>query len=336
MKKGDSIQADIDAKRRQLIANNHTATHLLHFALQQVLGAHIRQAGSLVDANKLRFDFNHHKAVTHEELRQIEALVNEKIRENRPVAAYEVSYEEAQKKPEIKQFFGDKYGKNVRVIDIEFSKELCGGTHTKQTGDIGIFRITKESSIAAGVRRIEGVTGKAAEDFAHSLEDLGNQTASLLKTTLPQLPERATSLLEENKRLLQELKTFRRSSLKQMAIELEAKAIPLGHSHFLAASVELEGDEVGYLSDHLMQRFPSLVLILATKSGDKCQLFVKVTPDLVQKGLQAVQLIKEIAPLVGGSGGGRADSAQAGGKLPDGIGAAFEKAKQIVASAKVS
>ncbi|OGN64605.1 MAG: alanine--tRNA ligase, partial [Chlamydiae bacterium RIFCSPHIGHO2_12_FULL_49_9] len=170
LKKNDQVVASIDVKRRVEIRNNHTATHLLHWALQKVLGPHIKQAGSLVDEKRLRFDFSHHKPLSPAELKEIERLVNEKIRENLPVQTYELSFEEAQKRSEIKQFFGEKYGDRVRVVDIEFSKELCGGTHALRAGDLGLFKIAKESSIAAGVRRIEAVTGKYAEELIEAGE----------------------------------------------------------------------------------------------------------------------------------------------------------------------
>ncbi len=185
LKVGLTVNAEIDSVRRQSIANNHTATHLLHWALQQVLGTHIQQAGSVVDASRLRFDFNHHKALSKEELRHVERLVNEKVRENKSVKVYELSYEEAQKHKEIKQFFGEKYGAKVRVIDIDYSKELCGGTHTANVGTIGFFRITKEGSISAGVRRIEAMTGAMAETFVYETEDLVEHTAAELTQNAP-------------------------------------------------------------------------------------------------------------------------------------------------------
>lgn len=327
---GEAVSAEIDTPRRTLITNNHTATHLMHWALQQVLGAHIRQAGSVVDPSRLRFDFNHHKALSAEELQQIESLVNEKIRENRPVSVYELSYEEAQKKSDIKQFFGDKYGAKVRVIDIDFSKELCGGTHVAQTGVIGFFRILKESSIAAGVRRIEAVTGKAAEEFTQHNEQLAHHAAAQLKASLQQLPEKVSALLEENRHLLAQIKQLRRAALKDLAAQLSSSAQPIGATHLITAAVDLENEELGLLAEQLMKLRPSLVLILGTKSADRCQLLVRVSPDLVQKGIQAVALIKEIAPLIGGTGGGRPDSAQAGGKFPDKLPAAFQHAQQIL------
>lgn len=324
---GEPVVARIDAKRRQLIANHHTATHLLHWALQQVLGEHIRQAGSLVETDRLRFDFSHHKPMTEEEIRRIEKLVNEKIREDQEVKTYELSYEEAQKRSDIKQFFGEKYGSKVRVIDIAYSKELCGGTHVHHVGHIGLFRILKESSIAAGVRRIEAATGKTAEDFMYQNEGYGISVAALLKTQLPQLPEKAAALLEENRQLSAELKAFRKGALKQLAQELSGKIEQIGTLPFLSALVPVEPEDLAHLADELMGRNRSLILLLALKTADRCQLLARVSSDLVQKGVQAGALIKEIAPSIGGTGGGKAESAQAGGKQPEGIPAAFEKAR---------
>lgn len=330
LKVGQHIHAKVDGKRRARIACNHTATHLLHWALQKVAGPHIRQAGSLVDATHLRFDFNHHKPLTEEELLEIEQLVNEKIRQDQKVQVYELSYEEAQKRSDIKQFFGDKYGSKVRVIDIDFSKELCGGTHTHHLGTIGLFRILKESGIAAGVRRIEAVTGQEAEAFMYENEDLAKKAALLVKTPLSKLPEKITALLEENKNLGQEIKNFKKHSVLQLSEALAKKVKKLGQITFLAESVALDWDSVLLLADDLMHRCPSLVLVLATKTEERCQLLVKVSADLVKQGIQAVSLIKEIAPLVGGTGGGKNDAAQAGGKHPEGLPLAFEKAEQIL------
>ena len=325
---GEPITARVEGNRRQLIANNHTATHLLHWALQKVLGEHIRQAGSLVDPTRLRFDFSHHKALSPQELRQIEDLVNDKIRENRAVETYELSYEEVQSRADIKQFFGEKYGSTVRVIDIDYSKELCGGTHTLRVGSIGLFKITKEGSISAGIRRIEAATGKAAELVVREQEELLESSAALLKTPAHNLQERISHLMEEGRQLSQELKTYRKAALKQTAKELAEKAEKVGMISYVCATVAVDTDLVADLAEEIMHHLRSGVIVLAVKLEGRCQLLVKVSPDLVQQGIQAVQLIKEIASLVGGSGGGKADSAQAGGKSPEGLPQAFEKAKQ--------
>jgi alanyl-tRNA synthetase len=325
---GEPVKAEVDAKRRQEIANHHTATHLLHWALQKVLGGHIRQAGSLVEADRLRFDFNHHKALSKEEIRQIEMLVNEKVREDTPVKAYELSYEEAQRHPEIKQFFGEKYGSKVRVIDIDFSKELCGGTHTHHVGTIGYFRIAKEGSISSGVRRIEAVSGKSAEMFTYENEDHAEKAAELLKVSPAKLVERVSAFLEEHKHLAQELKQFKKAALKQLAKDLVSKAQQAGSISFIAEVVPVEAEMLPELAEDLISALHSGVVLLGIKTDGRCQLMARISSDLVQKGIQAVPLIKEIAPAVGGSGGGKPESAQAGGKNPEGLSLALDKAKQ--------
>jgi alanyl-tRNA synthetase len=325
---GEKIHAQIDAKRRQEIANNHTATHLLHWALQHILGEQIRQAGSLVEEGRLRFDFNHHKALAKTEIREIELLVNAKIREGTPVKAYELSYDEAQRHPEIKQFFGEKYGKKVRVIDIDFSKELCGGTHTHNVGTIGYFRIVKEGSISSGVRRIEAVTGKDAELFTYENEDPVEKAAELLKVSPAKLIERMTAFLDEHKHLAHELKQFKKAALKQLAKDLISNTQQIGSISFIAEVISVEAEMVPELMENLISALQSGVVLLGIPTDGRCQLMARVSSDLVSKGIQAVQLIKEIAAIIGGSGGGKPESAQAGGKHPEKLSHALDMAKQ--------
>ncbi len=302
---GETVVAEVDVARRINIQNNHTATHLLHWALMKVLGPHVRQAGSVVEPSRFRFDFNHHKALSKEEIEYIENLVNEKIRENKPVHSYELSYEEAQKMPEIKQFFGDKYGAKVRVIDIEESKELCGGTHTSHTGTIGYFRILKEGSIAAGVRRIEAITGHAAEEFVRHHEK--------------ELEAKIAAQIEETKKIEHQLKTTRRAILREMAQTLTHKIEHVGSTPLLATVVSVQPSELSQLVEEVMTRITSGVVLLAAEQEGKCQIILRVTPDLLQKGIHADKILKEVAPLVGGSGGGRPEGAQAGGKSPENL-----------------
>lgn len=330
LKIGDMVTAYIDSIRRQKIANNHTATHLLHWALHQVLGEHIKQAGSVVDPLRLRFDFSHHKALTTEEIDQIEDLVNAKIRENKAVNAYEISYDQAQKQQDIKQFFGEKYGATVRVIDIDYSKELCGGTHTQAVGNIGFFRIAKESSIAAGIRRIEAVTGEEAELMARQSDQQLAALATALKTQPAKLMERMEKLLEENKELANQLKSAKKGQLGDLATALVNKAEIVNGIPLIAAEPEISPEELRPLADEIMAKFPSGVLILAAKHEDKCQLIVRVSDDLVAKGTKAIDLIKAIAPIVEGTGGGKANSAQAGGKAPHKIKEALDKARELL------
>ncbi|MGR3911824.1 MAG: alanine--tRNA ligase [Candidatus Rhabdochlamydia sp.] len=305
---GDSVTALIDITRRHQIQNAHTATHLLHFALVDILGAHLKQAGSLVEPNRLRFDFNHHKPLTEEDISLIEDAVNSKIREDHKVKTYDMSYEEARQKGEIKQFFGDKYGTVVRVVDIGFSQELCGGTHTSSTGTIGYFRIVKESSIAAGVRRIEAVIGKQADVW--------------VKESVKLLEEKLQSQALEIKGYQQQLKAARKSVLKEMAKDLIQRGlIHIGQAPhpipFIQGEVKVEIAELGDTAQLIADHFPSSVVLLGTALPSKCQVILKISSDLVKKGLNASSLLKEFLPLIEGSGGGKPDLAQAGGKAPE-------------------
>lgn len=326
----DDICAIIDKERRLKIQNNHTATHLLHWALQKVVGDHIKQAGSVVDQERLRFDFNHHKALTEEEIVLIEDLVNEKIRINQTVDDYELSYEDAQKKKDIKQFFGDKYGNVVRVIDIDFSKELCGGTHTAKTGNIGYFRIVKEGSISAGVRRIEAVSGKEAEQFARQQELLLKTAANLLKTTPLLVPEKIERLLLDSSDLQKQIKVHALEKLKKQAKELVKNHEKMGDVPCVFALLEKESASLKDLADLIGNDLKSFVIVLASIEEDKVQLLTKISSDLHEKGLLANRLIKEIAPLIGGSGGGKQDLAQAGGKEKSKAQEALNKAREWI------
>ncbi len=330
LKVGDPVMAKVDLPRRQNIANNHTATHLLHWALCRVLGDHVKQAGSVVDADRLRFDFSHHKALTQDEVRAIEDMINAKIRENTHVKAYELTYDDVMNRDDIKQFFGEKYDKIVRVIDIDYSKELCGGTHTSQLGNIGLFRIAKEGSIAAGVRRVEAVTGKQAESIAREEENLLNNLAENLKTQPQKLQTRIEKILEENKVLAQELKTLKKGQLKSMVAELVQSAREIEGVSLVANEVSVSGGELKELAEEIMNQLSSGVIILAATKGERCQLIAQVSDDLVPKGIKAGDLIKALAPIIGGGGGGKANFAQAGGKNPEKIQEALQTAQTLI------
>ncbi len=328
---GEPVIAGIDQKRRREIAKHHTATHLLHWALQKVLGSHIKQGGSLVEPKRLRFDFNHHKALSKEELREIEKLVNEKIWENVPLKTYELKFEEMEKHPDIKQFFGDKYGDVVRVVDINgYSKELCGGTHVSNVGEVGYFRIAKEGSIAKGVRRVEAVTGKEAEKLRYALEDQLSNIALTLKSNLPKVEDALQKLVKENEHLKEKALFARKKYLSDLASNLmanikKAKDIPI-----LSAVVDIQKSELGELGNDLLNRMQSGVLFLCVIEGENCQLFIKVSPDLVEKGIHANTLIKAITTLVEGTGGGKKEMAQGGGKNSKGVVSAFEKVEEML------
>lgn len=303
---GLTVTASIDTIRRQKIANNHTATHLLHWALQKILGEHVRQAGSIVEAKRLRFDFSHHKALSEEEIKKIEDLVNEKIRENRHVEAYEIPYEEAQKNRKIKQFFGEKYGSKVRVIDLDYSQELCGGTHTSAVGNIGYFRIVEEGSIASGVRRIVAVTGSEAEAFARQAEEELKSLADLLKLQPAQVPERIKKLIEENKAMALQMKEFQKSAMREQISSLLEKIESIKGVSVLISKVEVPAKELRTFVEEVAGKFSrvSNILILASENEGQAQLVIRVSDDLVSQGIQANALIKELAPLIQGAGGG--------------------------------
>jgi alanyl-tRNA synthetase len=310
----DVVYASVDGRKRVLIENNHTATHLLHAALGQILGSHIRQAGSIVDENHLRFDFHHHKALALEELRAVEEEVNNTIRENIKVQSYELSLEQAQKRGEIKQFFGDKYGETVRVIDIEKSKELCGGTHASYTGRIGYFRIVKESGIAAGVRRIEAVSGKAAEQFVYYKEE--------------SFGKKNQENLEKIKCLEKELRVAQKAILKEMADSLLQKSIKIRTTFLVSSVVSVENLSV--LTEFIIEKLSSGVVILARRKEEGGVVMVRITSDLVKRGLRAADIIDKVSSIVEGSGGGHSEFATMGGKSFKNIDKVFEKIKNII------
>ena len=322
LKMGLKVKAEIDLARRKKIQSNHSATHLLHWALGLVLGDHIKQAGSVVDDEHLRFDFNHHKALTADEVEQIEELVNDKIRENASISSYEQSYEDAQKDKGIKQFFGDKYGKVVRVIDIDFSKELCGGTHAKATGEIGYFRIAKESSIASGVRRIEAVTGRRAEDLAKESSKTLIQLSALLKAPEGQLKTKLEQLVEKNKELESEIKQLKMKQLNQIAEELAKQASPI------ISEVPCTSSDLKLLADLITSKQPGVSLLLGCRDKERATLLAKIDKSLILQGRKAQALILAVAPLVEGSGGGKDDFAQGFGKAPTRLLEALEAGQQ--------
>ncbi len=324
LKLGDVVETRVDSSRRQKIANNHTATHLLHWALHQVLGEHVKQAGSVVEPGRLRFDFSHHKALTNDEMRAIEQMVNEKIRTNTAVKAYELAYDDAQKRHDIIQFFGEKYGKVVRVIDIDYSKELCGGTHTQSTGTIGYFRIVKESSIASGVRRIEAVTGIEAESFVYDLQNTLHQVAEHLKTPQNKILERVEKLNQEMKELEERLQAVQQERLSQIATTLNFKTTKTGISYCVHA-VDIGPSDLKGLMDVLSEKNPQGLVAIACKEPSKVHLAVRVPQPLVTQGIKANELIKPALTTLEGSGGGKAEHAQGAGKAVGNIQQALDQ-----------
>ncbi|MCY3974243.1 MAG: alanine--tRNA ligase [Simkaniaceae bacterium] len=328
---GQELSASIDTERRLHVMKNHTATHLLHYALQQVVGSHIRQAGSLVEPGRIRFDFNHHKRLPEETMREVERLVNAKIRGNGPVTTCELPFDEVRERTDIKQFFGDKYGNIVRLVDIDgYSKELCGGTHIPATGMIGTFRITKEGSIAKGVRRIEAVTGACADVLYYEMEDRLSRLRNLLGCAKGETEEAVGALIRENDRFKEKALFARQRELTALADSLMKGISDVHGVPVLSSIVKATKKEMFELGNDLMQRLRSGIVFLCRVEKDACELLLKVSPDLVQKGVYANEFIKRLASYVEGSGGGKKDSAQAGGKNAKGIIIAFDEVKNML------
>lgn len=305
--KGEPVEAKIDGVKRTEIQAHHTATHLLHKALEDILGAHIKQAGSLVDFDRLRFDFNHHKALTKEELKKVEDAVNHQIKLKLPVSFFEKEYEDIKQDASIKQFFGDKYGKIVRVVAIEgFSKELCGGTHANNTEDLILFRIVKESSIGSGVRRIEAVTSKAAVNYLTYKEELLQKLASLLETEEPKLSEKIAGLIDEVKILRndqKELKKLKLNEFKHALIGLEKK---VDDFKLIAEIVDIDTSDLGALAMELSNNHHVDVCLLLAGT----QFCLKLSKKIVDKGFKAIDLTKKLNEVLGCQGGGKEDFTQ--------------------------
>ena len=334
LKKGDKVRAVVDRSRRDAIRRNHTATHLLHAALRQTLGTHVRQAGSLVAPDRLRFDFAHFTAMTPDERSTVERIVSEQIFRNTAVRTDIKSTEEAIKGGAM-ALFGEKYGDKVRVVGIDgFSTELCGGTHVTATGDIGPFVITEESGVAAGVRRIEALTGAGAVAHLQRTQTVLSQTLHALGVPADQAADAVTRLQAETKRLSRENEQLKmKLALGGGAQGDNDGAVAIGDAKFLARRVSgLDKSALRGLSDSLRDRLKRGVVVIAAESDGKVQLLVAVTKDLTDR-VQAGQLVKALAPMVGGGGGGRPDFAEAGGKDPSGIDAMLEKAKALVSEA---
>jgi len=332
---GQIYQLQVDERMRTRILKNHTATHLLHRALKDVLGEHANQAGSLVAPGHLRFDFTHFGQVTSEELARMEAIVNEKIWEAIPVVTIETDIDTA-KNMGAMALFGEKYGKEVRVVNIgDYSIELCGGTHVANTEDIGIFKIVSESGIGAGVRRIEAVTSKEAYQLLQEEERQLKEIATLVKS--PQLKEVVTKteqLQQQLRDLQKENEQLAGKLANQQAGDIFKDVKDINGVRYIAAQVNVKDmNQLRQLADQWKQKELSDVLVLATAQDEKVSLLAAMTKDMNGKGLKAGDLIKAIAPKVGGGGGGRPDMAQAGGKNPAGIADALAEVENWLANA---
>lgn len=324
----DVVEMEVDAKNRKNTAKNHSCTHLLHKALREILGNHVEQAGSLVDAHRLRFDFTHFQSLTGEEIRMVEDLVNQEIKAALPVVT-EVMDVESAKKSGAMALFGEKYHGDVRVVSMgDFSKELCGGTHVKNTSEIGAFKIISESGIAAGVRRIEALTGDALNDYYRGLEEKLQTLAKQLKTNVSELGDRIDNLLEEVKALKSENDQLKSKLANEAMGNAAENIVDVKGVKLLAMKVEgVEMNELRNLGDQLKKDTDDGVVVLASQVDGKVNLMVMAGESAVKKGAHAGNIVKAIAGFVGGGGGGRPNMAQAGGKKPEGIDEALLAAK---------
>lgn len=332
LKVGDAVQADVDEARRARIRLNHSATHLMHAALRQVLGTHVSQKGSLVNDKVLRFDFSHNEAMKPEEIRAVEDLVNAQIRRNLPIETNIMDLEAAKAKGAM-ALFGEKYDERVRVLSMgDFSTELCGGTHASRTGDIGLFRIISESGTAAGVRRIEAVTGEGAITTVHADSDRLSEVAHLLKGDSNNLADKVRSVLERTRQLEKELQQLKEQAAEQESANLSSKAIDVNGVKLLVS--ELSGVEPKMLRtmvDDLKNQLGSTIIVLATVAEGKVSLIAGVSKDVTDR-VKAGELIGMVAQQVGGKGGGRPDMAQAGGTDAAALPAALASVKGWVSA----
>ncbi|QQJ98350.1 alanine--tRNA ligase [Burkholderia ambifaria] len=315
LKIGDVLRAEIDAHRRARTQRNHSATHLMHKALREVLGAHVQQKGSLVDAEKTRFDFAHNAPMTDDEIRRVEQIVNNEILANAPGIVRVMPYDEAVKGGAM-ALFGEKYGDEVRVLDLGFSRELCGGTHVHRTGDIGFFKIVVEGGVAAGIRRVEAITGDNAVRYVQELDARVNEAAAALKAQPSELTQRIAQVQDQVKSLEKELGALKSKLASSQGDELAQQATEIGGVYVLAAT--LDGADAKTLRetvDKLKDKLKSAAIVLAAVEGGKVSLIAGVTPDASKK-VKAGELVNFVAQQVGGKGGGRPDMAQAGGTEP--------------------
>ncbi|MGZ8424383.1 MAG: alanine--tRNA ligase [Candidatus Binatia bacterium] len=327
---GDTVELHVDGKYRQKTMLNHSATHILHAALRDELGQHVRQAGSLVTPERLRFDFSHAGTIADEKLAAIEAQVNRHVRANARVSIQELSYDEAIRQGAL-AFFGDKYGDRVRVVKIgDFSTELCGGTHIRSSGEIGLFKLNFEGGVAAGVRRIEAFTGEGALDLIYRYESRLKEIGALIRGSADDAVDKVKRLLDRQKELEKEIDKLRGELEKDRIPQLLARQQAVGGNKTLIAQIDgFDGKQLREIADQLKVKLGSGIVVLASASDGTVSLVASVSKDLTKK-FHAGNIIKELAGMVGGGGGGRPDFAQAGGKEPEKIAAALKRAEEIV------
>lgn len=323
----------VEENVRKSIERNHTATHLLHKALKMVLGNHVNQAGSIVLPDKLRFDFNHFQPMTKDELKKVEDIVNSEVLMATPVVTEIMSMSEA-KSSGAMALFDEKYGEEVRVLSVgEFSKELCGGTHVKNSGEIGLFRITSEAGIASGVRRIEAVTGFNAIRLMNERERMLDEVQELVKATKNDIVQKVAQHLQEAKTLQKELDEMRKAQSLSFVDDLLAQKEVLEGMNVVRGEVfQVEASELREITEKVLDKLQSGVVVLGTKGEGKVSFSVMISKDLVKKGLHAGKLIKDVAAIAGGGGGGRPDMAQAGGKNPEKLEEALRKVSELLQS----
>lgn len=323
----------VEGNVRKSTERNHTATHLLHKALKMVLGNHVNQAGSIVLPDKLRFDFNHFQPMTKDELKKVEDIVNSEVLMATPVITEVMSMSEA-KSSGAMALFDEKYGEEVRVLSVgEFSKELCGGTHVKNSGEIGLFRITSEAGIASGVRRIEAVTGFNAIRLMNERERMLDEVQELVKATKNDIVQKVAQHLQEEKTLQKELDEIRKVQSLSFVDDLLAQKEVLEGMNLVRGEVfQVEASELREITEKVLDKLQSGVVVLGTKGEEKVSFSVMISKDLVKKGLHAGKLIKDVAAIAGGGGGGRPDMAQAGGKNPEKLEEALGKVSELLQS----
>jgi len=327
----DNTKAIVYSNRRAATASNHSSTHLLHQALRDILGEHVSQSGSLVSEKRLRFDFSHYSALSEEELIEVEKIVNKKIIENLPVRSYISSLDKAREMGAA-ALFSEKYGEEVRVIKMgDYSLELCGGTHVKRTGDIGLFKIISESGIAAGVRRIEALTGIEALNYINSREEILKNSAAEFNANPDELIEKIKIQENKQKELLRKIDSLKNKLANSKSDELLEKLEKIAGINVLTAKLDgLDNDSLRNMADEVLNNIDSGLIVLASHINDKVIFVSMITDDLVQKGYHAGKIIGKVARITGGGGGGRPDMAQAGGKKAELIDKALAEVKKIV------
>ncbi len=329
-----TVRASVPKPVRLDTTANHTATHLLHKALKDILGTTVQQAGSLVAPDRLRFDYTHHQALSDEQMREIEAAVNEQIRANHEVTKKVMPLEEAKRTGAV-AMFGEKYGENVRIVTAgDYSQEFCGGCHVNRTGDIGVFKIVSDRSLAAGVRRMEALTGRGAVEYFQTLENAAHQLQSQLNTRLEDVPQFVRSMQEKQKSLEKELKQIKMKiasggSVSASGSTADEYADIDGVKLFAKRIDDVSGGDLRNLADTFRSKIKSGVIVIGSVTDSKVTLLTAVTKDLMDR-IPANTLIAKLAPIVGGKGGGKPDLAQAGGKDADRLDEALDRAPEAL------